>query len=46
MNVVEVLDITEIVVKQCDNRKDKIMCCYCPHKIFCEYLEKQEKKER
>lgn len=46
MNIFEVLEITETVVKQCNDREDKFMCCYCPHKKFCEYLEKQEKKER
>lgn len=43
MNVVEVLDITETVINQCDERKDKIMCCYCPHKNLCEYLEKRKR---
>ena len=41
MNVFEVMKSTTEIVNMCDNRKDKIMCQYCTHQKFCEYLDKE-----
>lgn len=40
MIVIEVLAEVKKILEKCDDRKEKIMCPYCPMKKYCEYLEK------
>ena len=41
MNPIEVAKLTVEIVNMCDDRKDKIMCLYCPHQRLCAYLDKE-----
>lgn len=41
MLVFDVLTEVKIILEKCDDKKEKIMCDYCPMKKYCDYLEKK-----